>query len=280
VTATLDRPTATRPTVAADRPPRVGIVNLIPHAEEYERWLMPQLAASAPVEPLWIRVDARKYSLDDADHIDRTYRRYADVVATAPLDGLIVSGAAVEELLYEEVRFLPELDAMVRQTAADGTPILGLCWGALAVAYLLFGLPKEVYRTKVSGVYQTDRLVDDGPIAVGLDDRFWTAHSRFAGFDDEALDASGTVRAVARSAQAGTVIAESRDHGVVMHIGHPEYTATRLVEEYRRDAALGLDGVRPPANVDLEHPLNQWRSHSLIFFASWVRLVHQRAHPR
>ncbi len=270
----LSDPTAVRPSARPSNPPRVGIVNLMPHAEEYERRLMPQLAAARPIHPLWIRMNRRRYALDEADHIDRVYRWYADV---APLDGLVVSGAAVEHLPYEEVGFLPELDAMVRRTAEEGTPILGLCWGALAVAHLLFGLPKQVYRTKVSGVYQTDRLVDDGPIAAGLDDRFWTAHSRFAGFDDEALDASGTVRAVARSAQAGTVIAESHDRGVVMHIGHPEYTATRLVEEYRRDTALGLDGVQPPANVDLDHPVNQWRSHSLTFFASWVRLVHQRA---
>jgi homoserine O-succinyltransferase len=280
VTATLNRSAAAGRAAAPDGPPRIGIVNLMPHAEQYERWLWPQLAASPRIEPILIRVDSRKYGLDDAGHIGRAYRRYADVVDGAPLDGLIVSGAAVEHLPYEEVRFLPEVEMIVRLAAAERTPILGLCWGALAVAHLLFGLPKEVYRTKVAGVFQTDRLVDDGPIAMGLDDRFWTAHSRFAGFDDKALDASGTVRAVARSAQAGTVIAESRDHGVVMHIGHPEYTANRLVDEYRRDLALRLDGVSPPANVDLDHPVNQWRSHSLIFFASWVRLVRQRSCPR
>ena len=137
-----------------------------------------------------------------------------------------------------------------------------------------------MYRTKLSGIYQTDRLVDDGPVAAALDDRFWSAHSRFAGFDDEALDASGAVRAVARSARAGTVIAESHDSRVVMHIGHPEYAGGRLVDEYRRDTALGLDGVVPPDNVDLERPVNLWRSHSLVFFASWVRQVHLCADPR
>jgi homoserine O-succinyltransferase len=252
----------------------------MPHAEQYERWLMPQLAASLPIEPLWIRVAARGYALDDRNHIDRHYRPYRDVVDAGPLDGLIVTGAAVEHLPYEEVRFLPELDEMVRCAAADRIPILGLCWGALGVGHLLYGLPKEVYRQKVSGMYSTDRLVDDGPIAAGLDDRFWSTHSRFAGFDDEALDATAGVRAVARSAEAGTVIAEACDQSVVMHIGHPEYTATRLVDEYRRDTALGADGVRAPANVDLEHPVNQWRSHSLVFFASWVRLVHERAVTR
>lgn len=279
MTSTLSR-AANRPATAPDLAPRVGIVNLMPHAEQYERWLMPQLAAALPIEPLWIRVAARRYTLDDPARIDRLYRPYAEVVDAAPLDGLIVTGAAVEDLPYEEVRFLPELDGMVRAAAADRIPILGLCWGALGVAHLLYGLPKEVYRQKVSGVYATERLVDDGPIAAGLDDRFWSTHSRFAGFDDRALDAADGVRAVARSAEAGTVIAEADDHSVVMHIGHPEYSATRLVDEYHRDLAQGLAGVRPPANVDLDQPVNQWRSHSLVFFASWVRLVHERAVAR
>jgi homoserine O-succinyltransferase len=258
----------------------VGIVNLMPHAEQYENWLMPQLAAAAPIDPQWIRISSRNYSLDDPARIGRQYRSYADVVDAAPLDGLIVSGAAVEHLPYSEVRFLSELDEMVQCTAAERIPILGLCWGALGVGHLLYGLPKEVYPQKVSGMYETDRLVDDGPIAAGLDDRFWSTHSRFAGFDDAALDATDGVRAVARSAEAGTVIAESCDQSVVMHIGHPEYYASRLADEYRRDLALGVDGVRAPANVDLDRPVNRWRSHSLMFFASWVRLVHERSVAR
>lgn len=280
MTATLSRLDRTDPAARPDNPPRIGIVNLMPHVEQYERWLIPQMAAAPPFEPVWIRVAERRYHLDDPGHIHRLYRRYPEVAAEGPLDGLIVTGAAVEHLPYEEVRFLPELAGIVRAAADDRVPILGLCWGALAVAHLLYGLPKNVYRTKVSGVYETERLVADGPIAAGLDDRFWSTHSRFAGFDDEALDASDSVRAVARSADAGTVIAEACDHSAVMHIGHPEYTAGRLVEEYRRDTDQGVDTICPPANVDLDRPVNQWRSHSLIFFASWVRLVHERARAR
>ncbi|BFU46619.1 homoserine O-acetyltransferase/O-succinyltransferase family protein [Krasilnikovia sp. MM14-A1004] len=262
------------------RIPRIGIINLMPHAQQYEQWLLPQLSAAQAFEPVWIRLGERRFSLDDPAHIAAQYVRHADAVADAPLDALIVTGAAVEHLPYEEVRFLPELAPIVQHTAEAGTPVLGLCWGALAVAHLLYGLPKQTYPVKVSGIFETDRLVDDGPIAAVLDDRFWSTHSRYAGFDDDALDASGTVRAVARSAEAGTVIAESTDHGVVMHIGHPEYAGGRLADEYHRDLGAGLTDVRPPANVDLTHPVNLWRSHSLIFFASWVRLVHERMRAR
>ncbi|MCA2217968.1 homoserine O-acetyltransferase/O-succinyltransferase family protein [Jidongwangia harbinensis] len=280
MTSALLHPSATGPAAGADPAPRVGIVNLMPHAEQYERWLLPQFAAALPIDPQWIRVAGRRYSLDDPAHIDRTYRNYHEVVADGPLDGLVVTGAAVEHLPYDEVRFLPELDAILRRTAADRTPVLGLCWGALAVAHLRYGLPKVVHPNKVSGMYETELLVHDGPIAAGLDDRFWSAHSRFAGFDDAALDAAGGVRAVARSAGAGTVIAESLDHSAVLHIGHPEYAGDRLRDEYRRDVGQGRDDVTAPANVDLDRPVNLWRSHSLVFFASWVRLVHARAAAR
>ena len=277
MTAALTRPAGTRAGTGAGVPPRVGIVNLMPHAEQYASWLMPQLAAALPIDPQWIRVAQRRYRLDEPSYIDGLYRPYDEVVAEGPLDGLIVTGAAVEHLPYEEVRFLPELAGMVGRAADDGIPILGLCWGALGVGHLLYDLPKRVHRQKVSGMYLTDRLVDDGPIAEMLDDRFWSTHSRFAGFDDAALDRTPGIRAVARSAETGTVIAESADHGVVLHIGHPEYAATRLVDEYRRDLAQQLPDVRPPANVDLDRPANLWRSHSRLFFASWVRLVHTRA---
>jgi homoserine O-succinyltransferase len=260
--------------------PRIGIVNLMPHAEQYERWLMPQLSAASPFEPVWIRLGERRFSLDDPAHIAQNYVSYADAIAAAPLDALIVTGAAVEHLPYEQVRFMGELDPIVRAAADRNTPVLGLCWGALAVAHLLYGLPKIVHPTKVSGMYETDRLVGDGPVASVLDDRFWSTHSRYAGFDDEALDRSAQVRAVARAAGAGTVIAESLDHNVLMHIGHPEYEGCRLADEYRRDMKAGLTDVLPPANVDLSRPVNRWRSHSLIFFATWVRLVHERVPAR
>ncbi|UQU65942.1 homoserine O-succinyltransferase [Couchioplanes caeruleus] len=280
MTATVADRVAGLLTVPPERLPRIGIVNLMPHAEQYERWLMPQLAAARAFEPVWIRLGERKFSLDDPAYIAGQYVRYADAVADAALDALIVTGAAVEHLPYEQVRFLPELGPIVQRAADEGTPVLGLCWGALAVAHLLYGVPKEVYPTKVSGMYETDRLVDDGPIAAVLDDRFWSTHSRYAGFDDAALDRNPHVRAVARSAEAGTVIAESPDHLVVMHIGHPEYAGGRLADEYRRDVGAGLTDVQPPANVDLGRPVNRWRSHSLIFFASWVGLVHDRAAAR
>ncbi|MET9567916.1 homoserine O-succinyltransferase [Streptomyces virginiae] len=264
----------------AGRLPRIGIVNLMPNAEQYENWLLPQLSLAGPFELQWIRISSRRYHLDDPARIAATYRTYKEATADAPLDGLIVSGAAVEHLPFEEVRFMDELNDMVQDVHAQGSPLLGLCWGAMGVGHLVYGLPKDIYSAKISGMYETELLAQDGPVASSLDDRFWSTHSRFAGFDDKALDASTTVRALARAEGAGTVIAESYDHSVLMHTGHPEYYGSRLAEEYRRDVDQQVAGVRAPVGVDLDQPLRLWRSHSLAFFASWVRLVGDQSAAR
>jgi homoserine O-succinyltransferase len=279
----LDLRRAEHEPVAGTRVPRVGFVNLMPHAEQFEALLVPQFALAGAHEPVWLKMSGRRYHLDDRAAIDRRYLLLDDAVQDAPLDALVVTGAAVEHLPFAEVRFLPELEKIVDYAIGRELPVLGLCWGALAVGHQLLGLSHVVWDRKLSGVFETDLLVKDHPFTTGLDDRFWTAHSRFAGFDEESVErsvAAGRMRVIARSTEAGTIIAESCDHNVLMHIGHPEYTHTRLPEEYRRDVRLGLDNVRPPANVDLDDPVNRWRSHSMVFFANWIRMVHQRFQGR
>lgn len=263
--------------------PRVAFVNLMPHAGQFEGLLMPQFAMAAPFQPVWVKIASRKYSLDDRDAINRRYQLFEAAVRDAPLDAIVISGAAVEHLPFREVRFLGEVAHIVQCAIRRELPILGLCWGALAVGHLLLDLAPQVFEEKVSGAFETDLLVRDHPIGDGLDDRFWTAHSRFAGFDEAVMTdavSAGRARVIARSSAAGTVIAESRDHNVLMHIGHPEYPGARLAEEYRRDIGLGLSSMHAPANIDLDNPVSKWRSHSLVFFANWIRLVYERANAR
>ena len=271
--------TTARPGVATA--PRIGVLNLMPKAAEFEAMLMPQFAAAAPIQPVWLRVRGRRYSLDDPADINARYVAPHDA---GPLDAVVITGGAVEHLPFSEVRFLDEVGEVLDHAVAGRLPVLGLCWGALAVGHLLLGLSHQIHPTKVSGMFETDLLVEDHAVGSGLDDRFWTAHSRFAGFDESSVDravAAGRVRVLARAGlPAGTVIAESADHSVLMHVGHPEYGGARLADEYRRDLALGLSDVYPPANVDLDHPVCRWRSHSLMFFATWVDLVYGNASRR
>jgi homoserine O-succinyltransferase len=261
---------------------RIAIVNLMPHAAEFADMLMPQFAAADPIEPVWIRARGRRYGLDDPAWIDRTYVPFTDAGA---LDAVVITGAAVEHLPYSEVRFLAEVQEILTYARERELPILGLCWGALAVGHLLLGVATERYPHKVFGAFETDLQTGDPHVFLdGMDDRFFTAHSRYAGFDESSVrrrEAAGGVRVLARAPMpAGTVIAESPDHSVLLHVGHPEYGASRLAEEFRRDVTRGVSGVARPVNVDLDGPRCRWRSHSRTFFANWVRLVHERARAR
>jgi homoserine O-succinyltransferase len=107
---------------------------------------------------------------------------------------------------------------------------------------------------------------------------FWCAQSRHSGISDtelEAAQADGRVNVLAHSPNGGYTIFESADHRFLMHLGHPEYEPQRLVEEYRRDAALGRADVLPPANLDVDKPVNRWRSHGFEFFSQWVRFIYE-----
>lgn len=278
MTAFLDATKSHVRPAALDAVPRVGFLNLMPLAEEFEGMLLPQFAAAAPFDPVWLKMRGRRYRNDDRARIDGRYVLMADA---GELDAVVVTGAAVEHVPFREVRYLGEVADVVRRACVRRLPILGLCWGALAVGHLLLGLDHQTYQRKVSGAYPTDLLHGDSVFGKGQDDRFWTAHSRFAGFDESSVAAAvdaGTVRVIGRAPDpAGTIIAESADHNVLMHIGHPEYAGPRLAFEYRRDVAAGLPDVHPPANVDLDDPVCQWRSHSRMFFANWIEHVYATA---
>ncbi|MBM7773850.1 homoserine O-succinyltransferase [Actinokineospora baliensis] len=259
-------------------PPRVGLVNLMPRAAEFERMLTPQFAGAAPFEAVWLRVPGRTYRNDDPADLGH----YVDPADMGDLDAVVITGAAVEHLPFEQVGFLGHVADVLEHASARALPVLGLCWGGLAVGYLRLGLRSHVHEVKVTGAYETDLLVADHPIGDGLDDRFWTAHSRQAGFDEHdvaAAVAAGTVRVLGRApAPAGTVIAESTDHALLMHVGHPEYDGGRMAYEYHRDSAAGP--VPLPANVSLDDPVCRWRSHSRTFLANWVELVYAAALAR
>jgi homoserine O-succinyltransferase len=139
-------------------------------------------------------------------------------------------------------------------------------------------IEKEMYQHKLFGVFETRNLERSHPITGDLDDVFWCVQSRHSGISDtdlEAAQASRLVNLLAHSKNGGYTIFESTDHRFLMHLGHPEYEAQRLVEEYKRDAALGRTDVLPPANLDINNPMNRWRSHGLEFFAQWVRFMYE-----
>lgn len=265
---------------AGVRPLRIGIINVMPRGEAYEPLVLSALGrAAVHVEPAWIRLRTHRYKSADPRRLERFYRLFESVVARGPLDGLVLTGAPVEEIEFEEVTYWDELSAILAFARTGIASTLGLCWGGLALARLL-GIRKEVFPKKLFGVYETRNLDRTHPVTGGMDDRFWCPQSRHSGVSDTAMEAArdrGAVRLLAHAGEAGYTIFEGADRRFLAHLGHPEYEADRLVDEYRRDIARGRTDVPPPVNLDIDAPVNRWSGHATEFFAKWLRHLCERA---
>ncbi len=154
---------------------------------------------------------------------------------------------------------------------------LGLCWGGLVLAKLL-GIEKTPYLEKLFGVFENRNLDTSHRITGRMDDMFWCPQSRHAGISDEDMEQAAKDRKVnllSYSEEAGYSIFESADHRYVAHLGHPEYEAERLVEEFIRDRDKGLKDVVRPVNVNINKPLNRWRGHCHEFYHQWIKYVYE-----
>ncbi|MGD0590716.1 MAG: homoserine O-succinyltransferase [Bacteroidota bacterium] len=258
------------------RPLRVGILNIMPKGETYEPYVLYPLSRSIiQIEPVWIRLHSHNYKSSDQNHLELFYDYFENAIVYAPLDGLLLTGAPVEEFAYEDVHYWDEITKILLFARQNITSTLGICWGGMALAKML-GIEKEMYQEKLFGAFETRNLDRSHFVSGELDDIFWCVQSRHSGISDKVLEeesARGSVNLLAHSENGGYTIFESVDHRYLMHLGHPEYEAQRLVEEYHRDVSLGRKDVSPPANIDLEKPINRWRSHGLEFFAQWVRYI-------
>jgi homoserine O-succinyltransferase len=260
------------------RPLRIGILNIMPKGEVYEPLLLYPLSRTIiQVEPVWLRLRSHTYKTTDQNHLEIYYDYFDNTIANAPLDGLILTGAPVEEMKYKDVHYWNEITGILDYAKKNITSTFGICWGGLALAKIL-DIEKEMYPHKLFGVFETRNLERTHPITGDLDDIFWCVQSRHAGIPDKDLELAkkaGKVNLLAHSENGGYTIFESSDRRFLMHLGHPEYEAQRLVEEYKRDVALGRTDVLPPANLDVNNPTNRWRSHGLEFFTQWVRFIYE-----
>ena len=259
------------------RPLYIGILNIMPQAENYEFNLLAPMGRSIlQIVPIWIRLMDHDYKSSDREHLERNYLPYDWVQSVASLDGLIVTGAPVEELPWEQVTYWKELQRIFRVAKEAGTVMLGICWGGLALAKFL-GIEKIHYPKKVFGVYKTRNLAPDHPVMGGLDDVFWCPQSRHSGIDDAVLEAeaeAGRIRPLAYSEKGGYTIFETVDRQIMMHLGHQEYNSGRLLAEARRDRERGRRDVGPLENLDLESPVNVWRANRNEFFNAWIKHVY------
>ncbi len=259
------------------RPLRIGILNIMPLGKQYEFNLLHPLGLSPlQIEPIWIRLKSHQYKTWDLEHLDALYVWWEDAMSPKPLDGLIITGAPVEHMPFEEVNYWREFIELVDEARIGCASTLGLCWAGFALAYLA-GVDKQNFNNKLFGVFPMRRLIPGHALMGTQDDHFVCPQSRHAGLPDgqmEAAQRQGKLRLLAHGEKVGYTIFETTDQRQLMHLGHPEYNAGRLVSEMERDKARG--DVLPPENFNPDSPHTLWRSHRNLLFQQWLWFCYQR----
>ena len=259
------------------RPLRIGILNIMPLGKQYEFNLLHPLGLSPlQIEPIWIRLKSHSYRTWDLEHLKNLYVHWEEAMSPTRLDGLIITGAPVEHLPFEEVHYWKELVNLIEEAKLKCASTLGLCWAGFAMAYMA-GVEKENFNKKLFGVYPMRSLVPSHSLMGTQDDEFFCPKSRHAGLPDiemEKAEQKGKLRLLAHGEKVGYTIFETPDQRQLMHLGHPEYNVDRLKSEMQRDKKRG--DVPLPENFDLTKSNTSWRSHRNLLFQQWLWFCYQR----
>jgi homoserine O-succinyltransferase/O-acetyltransferase len=256
------------------RPLRIAIVNIMPLKIVTEAQLLRQLSNS----PLQIEIDLlhmseHKSKHTPQEHLDFFYKSF-DKVKNHRYDGLIITGAPVEMMEFEDVDYWKGMTKIMEWSKTHVTSTLHICWGAQAGLYYHYGIKKHKLNEKMFGVFW-HRVNDKKCLLMrGFDDRFLAPHSRHTGVDRDAIMENKDIKLIADSKEAGPYIIISRDNKQVFVTGHSEYDALTLKEEYERDIKKGMK-MNIPANYfpnddPTKPPMVLWRSHANLLFSNWL----------
>lgn len=256
------------------RPLRVLVLNLMPTKIATETQILRKLSNT----PLQIEVELLRTQSHDAknvsvQHLETFYRTFRDV-EHEQFDGLIITGAPVEQLDFVDVDYWPELERIMDWSRENVHSTLHICWGAQAGLYHHFGINKRALPRKLSGVYEHRVIKPSSPLVRGFDDRFYAVHSRYTEVVAEDVDANPELEVIATSDEAGLYIVKSRDSRQFFVFGHPEYDADTLKLEYERDLARGINPDIPahyfPNDDPTKKPLNTWCSQAQLLYTNWL----------
>lgn len=256
------------------RPLKVLILNLMPKKIETETQFL-RLLSNSPlqIDVELLRIDDRPSRNTPTEHLDNFYRQF-NTVKEKNYDGLIITGAPLGLVQFEDVIYWDHLETIMTWASKHVTSTLFVCWAAQAGLKLLYDLPKKTRKEKLSGVYHHSIQHEYHPILRGFDDNFLAPHSRYADFSSHYLEEHTDLDILAVSDVAGVYLAATKDKRNVFVTGHPEYESHTLHNEYVRDLGEGMDppipvNYYPNDNSDNE-PIASWRSHGHLLFSNWL----------
>lgn len=270
--------------VAQDiRPLRIAILNLMPLKIDTETHLL-RLLGNTPlqVEISLLRMGSHESRNTSPEHMGAFYRTWQEV-RNEWFDGLIVTGAPVETLPFEQVRYWPELVDILNWATENVYSTLNICWGAQAALYHHYGVPKYELPEKMFGIFHHRVLEPTSPLLQGFDEYFPAPHSRHTETRMEDVARVADLEVLAASEDAGLYLVGRRDKRAFYVTGHPEYERDTLRAEYQRDMEKGMKIRAPrgyfPSDDPTRDPVVNWRSHGFLLYANWLNHVVYQGTP-
>ena len=257
------------------RPIEIAILNLMPTKETTETQFM-RLLSNSPLQVNVTLVRTQTYNPThvEAEYLSRFYKNFADIKGRK-FDGMIITGAPVENMEFEDVAYWEELKEILDWTTTNVTSTLFICWGAQAALHYFYGIKKHPLKEKCFGIFAHQRIRDGiaEPLMRGISDEFHMPHSRHTIIYAKDILHVDKLKILAYSKRAGASIIKSTDNRQVFVTGHMEYDRYTLKNEYERDLAKGLK-IKPPVNYFADGSMDEvkmnWTSTANLFYINWL----------
>ena len=256
------------------RPLEIIVLNLMPIKQDTELQLLRALSNTPlQIECTFLMVSNHVSKNTSASHLNKFYVTF-DAIKKNHYDGMIITGAPVEKLEFEEVNYWDELITVMEWSKKHVTSTIHICWGAQAGLYYHYGIKKELLPKKLSGVYKHRVMNRKEPLVRGFDDVFMAPHSRYTQASRQQILDNPRLKVLADSDEAGIYIVLGDGGKEIFVMGHPEYDRLTLDQEYKRDIDKGIEPDLPvnyyPDDDCNRKPLLSWRSHANNLYTNWL----------
>ncbi|WMJ78958.1 MULTISPECIES: homoserine O-succinyltransferase [unclassified Sedimentibacter] len=261
------------------RPLEVALVNLMPTKIETETQFV-RLLSNSPIQINVEFIHTCTHNTKNASesHMKSFYKSIDDI-KDKKYDAMIITGAPVELMEFEEVDYWKELERILDFSSLNVTSTMFICWSAQAALHYYYGLNKRVLDKKVFGVFEHEKKHETCMLLNGFDDIFYVPHSRHTEVTAEDIKSVEELIILAESKDAGVHIAVTDDYSKIFVMGHSEYDPLTLKKEYDRDISLGKYINIPmnyyPENDPSRKPFVKWRSHANLLFKNWINIIYQ-----
>lgn len=256
------------------RPLEIIVLNLMPIKQDTELQLLRGLSNTPlQIDVTFLQMSSHVSKNTSASHIKKFYQTFEEI-KNNNYDGMIITGAPVEKLEFEEVNYWDELITVMEWSKKHVTSTIHICWGAQAGLYYHYGIKKELLQKKLSGVYKHRVMNRKEPLVRGFDDVFMAPHSRYTQASRQQILDNPRLKVLADSDEAGIYIVLGDGGKEIFVMGHPEYDRLTLDQEYKRDIDKGIEPDLPvnyyPDDDCNRKPLLSWRSHANNLYTNWL----------